>query len=445
MIIAKFGGTSVADAAAIKRLVSIIASRREDRPVVVVSALARMTDALLDLEHAGATIDNRLTTILERHQTVAAELALPPAVIGRIEEDVSALRQWLLVRAGSHWRPFESDHVVSHGELWSSRLVTAALEAAGVPSRWVDARHVVVTDARFTKAAPQLDEIRRRARQIIPPLTEAGTVPVTQGFIGATADGQTTTLGRGGSDYTASLLGAALDAQRVEIWTDVDGILSADPRIVPDAHLLAEASYHEAAELAAFGAKVLHPATQSPLVDAGIPCWVLNSFAPDRPGTRIVAGARPTFVGNSPVRSIAWKRGITIINVRAPRRLGAVEFLQQLFGVFANHGVAVDVLASSEVNVSVTIDGSTERTGLLRDLQALGTVTVLDGRAIVAVIGVDLRGSRGLSARLFHAVRDVNIEVISQGASEINVTFVVREEDGPAAVKALHQEFFSAA
>jgi len=445
MIIAKFGGTSVADAAAIKRLVSIIASRREERPVVVVSALAGMTDALLDLEHAGATIEPRLTAILERHRTVAAELALPAAVIGRIEDDVLALRQWLLVRTGSPWRPFESDHVVSHGELWSSRLVAAALEAAWVASTWVDARHVVVTDTRFTKAAPQFDEIRRRARQIILPPTDTGIVPVTQGFIGATADGQTTTLGRGGSDYTASLLGAALDAARVEIWTDVDGILSADPRIVPDAHLLAEASYHEAAELAAFGAKVLHPATQSPLVDAGIPCWVLNSFAPERPGTRIVAGARPTFVGNSPVRSIAWKRGITIINVRAPRRLGAVEFLQQLFGVFANHGVAVDVLASSEVNVSVTIDGSSERTGLLRDLQNLGTVTVLDGRAIVAVIGVDLRGSRGLSARLFHAVRDVNIEVISQGASEINVTFVVREEDGPAAVKALHREFFSAA
>ncbi|MHB1327380.1 MAG: lysine-sensitive aspartokinase 3 [Gemmatimonadales bacterium] len=445
MIVAKFGGTSVADAAAIKRLVGIVAARQAEQPVVVVSALARITDALLDLEHAGATLESRLTAILERHRAVAAELNLPPASFARIEDDAQALRQWLLVRAGSPWRPFESDHVVSHGELWSSRLVAAALESAGVPGSWVDARQVIVTDARFTKAIPQFDEIRRRAQCLLTPLTDRGVVPVTQGFIGGTADGQTTTLGRGGSDYTASLLGAALGAARVEIWTDVDGILSADPRIVPDAHLLAEASYHEAAELAAFGAKVLHPATQSPLVDAGIPCWVLNSFAPERPGTHIVAGARPTFMGSSPVRSIAWKRGITIVNVRAPRRLGAVEFLQQLFGVFATHGVAVDVLASSEVNVSVTIDGTTERTGLLRDLQALGTVTVLDGRAIVAVIGVDLRGTRGLSARLFHAVRDVNIEVISQGASEINVTFVVREEDGPAAVKALHREFFTAA
>ncbi len=445
MIVAKFGGTSVADADAIKRLVGIVAERQTERPVVVVSALARITDALLDLEHAGATLEARLSAILERHRTVASNLGLPPAAFARIEEDAQALRQWLALRAGSPWRPFESDHVVSHGELWSSRLVAAALESSGVASSWVDARQVVVTDARFTKAIPQFDEIKRCAECLIRPLTEGSIVPVTQGFIGGTSDGQTTTLGRGGSDYTASLLGAALGAARVEIWTDVDGILSADPRIVPDAHLLAEASYHEAAELAAFGAKVLHPATQSPLVDAGIPCWVLNSFAPERPGTRIVAGARPTFVGNSPVRSIAWKGGITIINVRAPRRLGAVEFLQQLFGVFATHGVAVDVLASSEVNVSVTIDGTTERTGLLRDLQTLGTVTVLDGRAIVAVIGVDLRGTRGLSARLFHAVRDVNIEVISQGASEINVTFVVREEDGPHAVKALHREFFTAA
>jgi aspartate kinase len=447
MIVAKFGGTSVGDAAAIRRLVRIIADRRADQPVVVVSALSKVTDALLRLEHVTSpeARSQELRTIVERHETLARELELGDAATTRIREDAQSLDHWFTARPDGPWTPADRDLIASHGELWSSRLVTTALERAGLPAVWIDARHVIATDSQFTQAAPNEDEIRRRAERVIVPVVESGSIPVTQGFIGATADGQTTTLGRGGSDYTATLLGAALHASRVEIWTDVDGLLSADPRIVPNARLLTEASYHEAAELAAFGAKVLHPSTQLPLTEAGIPCWVLNSFAPERPGTRILAGARPTAGFGSPVRSIAWKKGITVINVRAPRLLGAVGFLQQLFGVFAKHGVSVDVLASSEVNVSVTIEEQTGIAELVEDLERLGAVTVFEGRAIVAVVGVDLRGTRGLSGRLFSALRDVNVEVISQGASEINISFVVKEEDGPAAVRALHREFFDAA
>lgn len=445
MIVAKFGGTSVGDAAAIRRLAAIVSARRSESPVVVVSALSKVTDQLLGLESVeSAGFDPALERIIERHAALARELELPDAPLQRIREDAASLAQWNRARGTGPWSPAERDLVVAHGELWSSRLVTAALERAGVPAGWVDARHVIITDPAFGQAAPRMSSIRNRAARVLGPILEQGAVPVTQGFIGATQDGQTTTLGRGGSDYTASLLGAALGAERVEIWTDVDGVLTADPRIVPNVRLLPEASYAEAAELAAFGAKVLHPATQLPLIEAGIPCLVLNSFAPERPGTRIVAGARPAPLGDSPVRAIAWKKGITVVNVRAPRRIGAVEFLHQLFGVFARHDVAVDVLASSEVNVSVTVEQAAVTSELIGELEALGTVTLFEGRAIVAVVGQELRGTRGFSARLFGAVRDLNIEVISQGASEINVTFVVLEEDGVRAVRALHQEFFGA-
>lgn len=440
MIVCKFGGTSVGDAAAIGRLTEIVRARLGQRPVVVVSALSKITDALLGLAD-GAPLE----PIIDRHQAVADGLGIADLVMSRIRDDATDLAQWLTARGNRPLSASDLDHLVSHGELWSSRIVAAALTRTGLPADWIDARHVIITDATFTRAAPNDELIAERAGRVISPLIAAGRVPVTQGFISATESGQTTTLGRGGSDYSASLLGAALGAERVEIWTDVDGLLTADPRIVPEAQLLLEASYDEAAELAAFGAKVLHPATQLPLIEAGIPCWIKNSFAPDRPGTRILAGAVPHRIGASPVRSIAWKKGITVVNVRAPRRLGAVEFHQNLFAVFARHQIAVEILASSEVNVSVTIEDTSRLAELTAELAGLGQVTVFGQRAIVAVIGVDLRGTRGFAARLFNAVKEVNIEVISQGASEINVTFVVQEDEGPAAVRALHHEFFGGA
>jgi aspartate kinase len=228
----------------------------------------------------------------------------------------------------------------------------------------------------------------------------------------------------------------------VEIWTDVDGLMTADPRIVPSARTLAEASYEEAAELATFGARVLHPATALPLVRAGIPIVVLNSTQPERPGTTIEPSAILERMGDSPVRSISWKRGITVVNIRAPRMLGAFGFLRALFEVFERHEVVVDVLASSEVSVSLTVEERSHLGAVVRDLAELGEVSVEHGRAVVAVVGIGLRHTPGLAARLFRAVQPANVEVISQGASAINMTFVVREEDGPGVVQRLHQEFF---
>jgi aspartate kinase len=447
MIVSKFGGTSVADAEAIRRLAAIMAARAEQRPLVVVSALAGVTDALLGLASTVYTGNQdelvaALEALVRRHEAVAAELPDASPVIATVRADTEALLASLTPAVGRRLRPAELDYLVGHGELWSSRLVTAALAGDGLRSAWVDIRPIMVTDDRFGRATPYVQVLNTRTRECLGPMLEDGLIPVTQGFIGATPDAVPTTLGRGGSDFTAALLGAALGATKVEIWTDVDGLMTADPRIVPTARTLSAASYDEAAELATFGAKVLHPATAMPLVRQGIPIVVLNSRRPELPGTIIEPTAELERMGDSPIRSISWKRGITVINVRAPRMLGAYGFLRAMFEVFERHEVVVDVLASGEVSVSLTVEDRSRLEPVIRELSELGEVWIEDRRAIVSVVGIGLRTTPGLASRIFRAVPPANVEVISQGASAINMTFVVREEDGPDVVRRLHREFF---
>jgi aspartate kinase len=447
VIVCKFGGTSVADPAAIARLVEIVRGRVPERPVVVVSALAGVTDALLALAEpvqAGdrGALDAALDALLQRHEATARALPGGEAALEPLRLELGALTSELRGALGRRLRPAEADRLAGCGELWSSRIVAAALDGAGLPAAWLDIRPIMVTDDRFGRATPYTQVLNSRARECLQPLTQAGRIPVTQGFIGATAEGSPTTLGRGGSDFSAALLGAAVSARRVEIWTDVSGLMTADPRIVPSARTLAEASYEEAAELATFGARVLHPATAMPLVRAGIPIVVLNSRQPEHAGTTIEPSAELERMGDSPIRSISWKRGITVVNVRAPRMLGTYGFLRAMFEVFERHEVVVDVLASGEVSVSLTVEDRTRLDPVVRELSDLGEVWVEDNRAIVAVVGIGLRHTPGLAARIFRAVQPANVEVISQGASAINMTFVVREEDGPEVVRRLHAEFF---
>ena len=447
MIVSKFGGTSVADADAIRRLVAIIAARSGEQPLVVVSALAGVTDALLALTsvvHAGSS-DELLAAVeglVGRHEAVAERLPDAEQAMATVRADADALLASLNDAVGRHLRPAEMDYLVGHGELWSSRLVAAAMAGVGLRAAWVDIRPIMVTDDRFGRATPHVPLLAARATECLEPMLAAGLIPVTQGFIGATSDAMPTTLGRGGSDYTAALLGAALGAARVEIWTDVDGLMTADPRIVPGARTLSAASYDEAAELATFGARVLHPATAMPLVREGIPIVVLNSRRPELPGTVIEPAAELERMGDSPIRSISWKRGITVINVRAPRMLGAYGFLRAMFEVFERHEVVVDVLASGEVSVSLTVEDRSRLDPVIRELSDLGEVWIEVRRAIVSVVGIGLRTTPGLASRIFRAVAPANVEVISQGASAINMTFVVREEDGPDVVRRLHREFF---
>jgi len=447
MIICKFGGTSVADAGAIRQLVEIAARRQSERPLIVVSALAGVTDTLIALARAtqsghGKETRSLLEGLARRHESTARELPGGENALQAIHEDLAALDAEAGAAMGRTLQAAELDAIAGRGELWSSRLVASAMEGAGRSPVCVDIRSIMLTDDRFGRATPDQRGLEIRARECLSPLLEAGAIPVTQGFIGATPDGRPTTLGRGGSDFTAALLGAALGAERVEIWTDVDGLMTADPRIVPDARTLRVASYEEAAELATFGAKVLHPATAMPLVRAGIPIAVLNSRHPDRIGTTITPSAELERLGDSPVRSISWKRGITVVNVRAPRMLGTYGFLRAMFEVFERNEVVVDVLASGEVSVSLTVEDRSRLEPVVRELSELGEVWVEDRRAIIAVVGIGIRHTPGLAARLFKAVQPANVEVISQGASAINMTFVVREEDGPDVVRRLHTEFF---
>lgn len=440
MIVMKFGGSSVGDDQAIRRLVDAVNGASE-QPLVVVSALSGMTDTLLGLEYLEQGERSAvLQDIRRRHLEVAEALELEPAMKQRLQVDIDQLAA-LMDRAPTHdWTSLLRDQVAAWGELLSSVLVAAALKRSGLDGQWFDARRVIRTDAHFGSAIPDLAVIRTAAGALLAPLVEQGQVVVTQGFIGSTEAGQTTTLGRGGSDFTAALLGAALRATRVEIWTDVDGLMSADPRLVPNARLLRYATYDEAAELASFGAKVLHPATQLPLSEAKIPILIRNTFAPDHCGTEIREELPD--IEEVPIRSIAFRRGATILQVRAARMLGAYGFLRRIFEVFEKHEIVVDVLASSEVSVSLTVNLSPAVLAAAEELRALGEVSVVPGYSVVALIGRGLRETPGISARAFGAIADVNVAMTSQGASATNLTFLVKEEEGAKVIQALHRTFF---
>lgn len=450
MIVLKFGGTSVGDGAAIGRAAAIVAARTAKRPVVVASAMAGVTDRLIDtagrasagdLPGALRVVDELRARHLEALHAVvpagAPRAAAEAALEGRLQELTHTLDALALLEAGG---PRGTDAVMAHGELLSTIVLAAAVEARGTPAALVDAREIVITDATFGRARPDFGELTQRAQARLGPLLARGAVPVTQGFIGSTTQGITTTIGRGGSDFTAALLGAALAVEEVQIWTDVHGLMTADPRVVPDARPLAEASYDEAAELAYFGAKVLHPATLIPVIDAGIPVRIKHSHHPEAPGTRVSAQP-PRQPGT--VKSIASKHGVTTLSLRAPRMLGAHGFLRRMFEIFDLHQVAVDVVSTSEVSVSLSIEKGSVTPELIGELETLGLVDVQRDRAIVCVVGEALRETPGIAARIFKAVAPVNIEMISQGASKINVTLVVHDAQAAEAVTRLHAEFFA--
>src|SRR5438093_7456622 len=435
----KFGGTSVEDAAACGRVADIVRRHGGPRPVVVVSALAGVTDALLRCAWEGAL--RAFDPHLERHREIARRLLGPEAsaaFLGELERARGELAA-LMERIGREpaLRAGLQDEIVSYGERLSAPLVAAALAAAGLPARHVDARRCIVTDETPGRATPDSDATAARTRAVLVPLLDGGTIPVLGGYIGAAAGGITTTLGRGGSDYTAALVGAALGAAEIQIWTDVSGVLTADPRVVRGARTIPSLSYAEAAELAYFGAKVLHPKTTQPAMDRGIPLRICNSRAPDDPaGGTLVTAAADVWPGT--VKSIAHKTGITVLQITSARMLGAYGFLRALFEVFDRHAVPVDVVATSEVSVSLTVEDGGGLPAVVADLAALGEVQVQRRRAVICVVGEGLRTTPGIAARVFETIRDINVSLISQGASRVNLTFVVDEEHVAGAVARLH-------
>ena len=335
--------------------------------------------------------------------------------------------------------PRISDLIVSFGERISSRIVAAAFRELGINAAQVDAREVIITDSNFQKAAPRDALIEKRAADKLLPLITQGQVPVMGGFIAASEAGITTTLGRGGSDFTAALLGGALAAEAIEIWTDVDGIMSADPRVVPDALRVKVISFEEAAELAYFGAKVLHPATILPAVKKNIPVLVLNSRNAACEGTRITSLAPRC---RSPFKSIAIKKKLSIIDVVASRMLMTHGYMKEIFTVFDKHHCAVDMVSTSEVSVSLTVDSNDNLPALAADLGQLADVKYEGKKALVCMVGDDIRGKSGMAAQVFTAIRHINVRMISQGASEINMSFMIDEDDADEAVRSLHAAFF---
>lgn len=331
------------------------------------------------------------------------------------------------------------DLFLAQGELVSSMVVAEALCARGVPACRIDVREVMITDDHFGRARPDPSAIAERWAACVRPSWEAGKVPVLGGYVGAARDGRTTTLGRGGSDYSAAVFGAVFGARVVEIWTDVDGMLTADPRIVPEARLLDVISAEEASELAYFGARVLHPMTLAPAIEKDIPVRIRNSRRPDGRGTEIRASA-PSDTGLA--RSIACKRGIATVDVSTGRMLMASGFLRMLFDVFARHETPVDMISTSEVSVSVTVDDLSRLPEIERELANIAQVEIAPGRAIVCLVGQNLKFTPGVAARVFRSVGDINVLMISQGASRRNVSFVVEETDVEEAVRRLHAEFF---
>ena len=451
IVVMKFGGTSVEDATAIKRTAGIVQGRRDRgfMPVVVVSAMARVTDQLLAAAEAAGRDDRTgaihiSNKLRERHLQTAVDLLSGEsltALQAQLYQDFDALDDLLRgIAAVGELTPRTNDLVVSFGERTSSKMVAAALQSAGLEGRHVDARTCIVTDSHYGKAAPLEAPIEARLHQHVLPLIEAGGIPVMGGFIGSNAEGITTTLGRGGSDYTAALVGGALHAGAIEIWTDVNGIMTTDPRIVPEALRVKTISFEEAAELAYFGAKVLHPATILPAVQKSIPVLVLNSRNPSNEGTRITALAAPC---TSPFKSIAAKKRLTIIDIVASRMLMAHGFLKAVFDVFDKYGCAIDMVSTSEVSISLTVDSNEQLPAICADLEKIADVKYEGRKALVCLVGEDIRGHNGIAGRVFTAISHVNVRMISQGASEINMSFMIDEEDVEEAIRSLHTAFFT--
>lgn len=438
MIVMKFGGTSVESAEAIARCASIVQGRLDRRPLVVVSAMGKTTNRLLEIGNMAAAGDRaRALELLAALREYHARESGAAAIVDEFFPEIAELVHGLAILG--ELTPRALDAVASYGERLSSRIVAAQFEQLGLPAVHVDARELIVTDARHTQAAPDFGETYARLERTVPPLL-AESVVVMGGYIGATRDGVTTTLGRGGSDYTAAIAGAGIGAAEIQIWTDVDGMLTADPRVFAGGHRVRVCSFNEAAELAYFGAKVLHPATVLPAIERGIPVRILNSRRPDVEGTLIVS-APPA--SRNPVKSIACKRDVTVVNVVSTRMLGAHGFLRRIFEVFDHHETAVDMLATSEVSVSLTIDNTERLPAIEADLRGFSEVSAESGQAIVCLVGDAIGATPGVAGRAFQAVRDLNIRMISQGASARNIGFVIAGGAVARAVELLHHEFFT--
>jgi aspartate kinase len=443
-IVAKFGGTSVADFAAMSRCADIVLADPAIR-LVVVSASSGVTNLLVAITKEDI-IEGRFAhyTGIERITYAVLEKLQQQAAVGAAIEQLLLELKTLIGRTVA-FTDSEKDLVQSFGERLSSVLFAQVLAERGAAVSSFDVRQVLRTDSRFGKGEPQIAQITALSAQYLTPLLQSQII-VTQGFIGADSSNQTTTLGRGGSDYSAAILGEAIGAKVVQIWTDVVGIFTTDPRLTPDARCIPEISFDEAAEMATFGAKVLHPATLIPAMRQNIPVFVGSSREPEAGGTWISkqVDARPSY------RAIALRKNQTLITVKSPAMLHAAGFLTRVFAILSQHQISVDLVTTSEISVALTLDdapGSAFGTAIepaLAALREFSEVTVEQGLSLVAVIGNHLHSTRGITGSLFQALEQINMRLICHGASRHNLCFLVQDNEAPGVVKELHQALFQA-
>lgn len=456
MIIMKFGGSSMKDVAALERVAGIIRSRRDKDPVVVVSAMGDSTDRLtqiLDLLEQGQKDKARATadSLSSNHASLARKI-LPK---GEIQSELLKTIQSHFTRMNSlidgmaclgEVSPRSRAAALSLGEITSSSILAAYCRSVDIPAEAIDPTRLILTDARYTEATPDPAGTKKRCEQFLSPVVARGVIPVVGGFVGADEHGVTTTLGRGGSDLTASILAGAMNASALEYWKDVDGILNADPRIVRQAKPVPRITFREAAELATLGAKILHPASIQPAVLANIPVWVLNFNEPSASGTTITSVAEPghdLHDRSSPaVSSITYKRGQAMINIYSTRMLGTSGFLRRVFEVFDRLEISVDHIATSEVNVTVTTGRTDALEALRRELAEIATVSVDDNVGVVSLVGEKLPTTPGVAARIFSALIGINVSLVTYGGSGVNLSVVVDNDNVDTAVRRLHKELF---
>jgi aspartate kinase len=438
MIVMKFGGSSVESAAAIERVRGIVAARVDRKPVVVVSAMGKTTNRLLEIAHLAVNghRDRAISNLLDLRDFHLRESGMERTVDEHFQE-LSELVKGLAILG--ELTPRSIDAISSFGERMSSLIVTNHFQHHGMKTVHLDSRKVIVTDKRHTQASPLYEETYARLAKAIPPLTKDHVV-VMGGFIGSTQDGITTTLGRGGSDFTASIVGAGIGAEEIQIWTDVDGMLTSDPTVLAGGHRVRVISFEEASELAYFGAKVLHPATVLPAVEKNIPVLILNSRNPSSEGTRIIAEVVRC---SNPIKSIACKKKVVVLNIRSTRMFMAHGFLRRIFEIFDRYEVPVDMISTSEVSLSLTLDSADRLAPILAELREFSEVRVDENQSIVCIVGENIRDTPGIAARLFQSLGDINVRMVSQGASALNFGLVVADEDLREAVRRIHSEFFS--
>jgi aspartate kinase len=447
VLVMKFGGTSVEDAAAIQRLIGIVKSRLGAQPVVVVSALAKVTDQLLEAGtaaskgHLGAALAT-VRNVYVRHEELADSL-LSASAYGSLDRELRSELQALEsvlqgLEISRHFDRKAQDRLLSFGECFSSGLVSWAMNEAELPAAHVDTRTCIITDARHGQASPLWDVTNQRLRDTLPPILQSGNVPVLGGFIASTLDGVPSTLGRGGSDFSAAIVAAAIGASRIEIWTDVDGVMTTDPKLCSDARVIRNLSFEEAADLAHFGAKVLHPATVAPAMRENIPVYVLNSRHPEGRGTEITA--RPS-MGNR-VCAITVKRNVVVLEIQSQSGVDAA-LLNTVFGVLEQHICTVDVMGTSVDRISVLVASNLALPKIVDDLRRVADVRWEAHKALVCLVGENIRRQPEVASRVFATISDMDVRVLCQGASERTLSFLVDESKAAESVRRLHSVFFS--